>query len=228
MTFSLGSIRLVLVKPGKLKGKNLAEPSKRRLEEMCSTFKTEEYSVGRTIKNEMGQLLNQLKEEELTWKDLPDQISNLITIWRGPERGDPIENAKLYQGGDAHLEVNVTTEFIEDLLGKKAQVDSSFGSFKGDRTEFLERITRAERKLEKRSLYNIVVCPSEVIYRYLDHVAEEIDRRGLESMGEKLELKPGLPILFNRSTLEKRVTIKIPIELEDRILSKLFSLIYEE
>lgn len=226
--FEFGSIRLVLIRPGELRGRSLTEPSQKRLEGIYSSFKTEEYLMRKFMKKEMGQLLNKFREKELGWRDLPRRIRKLITTYREKERKAPIESAKLYQGGDERLEVKVTVDFVEDLLGKEAQIDRSFGDSGRKGVKSAEGISRAVGHLEKRSFYNIVVCPAEVIYRYLNYITEQMSRKGVRSMGERLNLKPGFPVLFDRSTLEKKLTIEIPVELEDRIHPEPFSLIYKE
>lgn len=255
--FEFGNSRLVLVKPGRVQGREVKKSAKDRLEKIFSSLKQETYTVEKAERRKLEELngkidlKGRLRElnfdrslSKITGK-LGDVIEDyqenrerkkrVTKVYESIAQGRPLSDAKLYQGGGEYLKIVKTTEFLSRLMEKEVNVDRSLENTEARVVDkFVQRtVQRVKdspyeiRELKKRDYYKIIVCFEEFAANYLDKLIRVVSDEALSSMGSRLELPPGNVVLVESDGFQNRLEIRIPVELEEKLHPHPFQLTFE-
>lgn len=143
--FKLGNNRLVLVKSGRVRGREVEKEAGNRLEKIFSSLKQETYTVEEAKNGKLEEFngevdlkgnLRELLSHDKSFSGFVARLGNVIEDYQDNRerkgrikdkyesiaQKSPLSDAKLYQGSEAQLEIEKTAEFLSRLTGKEINV----------------------------------------------------------------------------------------------------------
>lgn len=198
--FKFGNSRLVLVKPGRVQGREVEKSAKDRLGEIFSSLKQEVYTVKEAEKRELEELkdkvdfkgnlrrLLKLFSPDTSLSSIVARLRGIIKEYRTKKGGikdeyesiarkKPLGDAKLYQGGEERLEIEKTTEFLSRLTEREINVDRSLENAEAEVVD--KFIRRMVQRIEDNS-YDIRELKKRDYYKIIvcseEFAANYLDR----------------------------------------------------